>query len=264
MPTFTSYDHGCPSWVDLMSPDVEASKAFYGGVFGWATEDQLDDSGDRIYVMCTLQGENVAGMGGQQPGMEGMPAFWNTYVSVDDIAATTGTVDGAGGTVMMPPTKVMDAGHMAIITDPTGASISLWQPLEHIGATVCNEPGTMIWNELLTRDVDATLGFYRTVFGWEILDHDMGPAGVYHEVQGGENGGWAGIMAMPAEVPDMVPSHWMVYFATADITASLAAVRSHGGIVGREPFTIPGVGTIAIIHDPQGGSFSLMQPDGEN
>ncbi len=260
MPRFTSYDHGCPCWTDLMSPDVDASKKFYSGVFGWDGADQLDGDGNRIYVMFTLDGRTVAGLGGQQPGIEGMPAMWNTYVSVDDLAATVAKVSGTGGSVMMPPMQVMAAGQMAIIADPAGAAISLWKAGEHIGADVCNEPGTMSWNELMTRDIDAALAFYPAVFGWEIIGQDMGPMGTYHVVQGGEYGGWAGMMAMPAEVPEMVPNHWMVYFATADIAATTAAVAEHGGMIGREPFEVPGVGQMAVAHDPQGASFSVMQP----
>jgi predicted enzyme related to lactoylglutathione lyase len=242
-----------------MSPDVDASKAFYSAVFGWETEDQLDDDGTRVYVMCTLDGKNIAGLGGQQPGMEAMPAFWNSYICVDDVAATVAEVEGAGGSVMMPPMQAMEAGHMAIISDPAGAAVSLWQPIEHKGADVCNEPGTLSWNELMTRDVDASLDFYRTVLGWEIIGQDMGPMGTYHVVRGGENGGWAGIMAMPPDVPDMVPSHWMVYFATADIGATITKVTVNGGTVAAEPFDVPDAGTMAVMHDPQGGSFSLMQ-----
>ncbi len=261
MPAFTSYEHGCPCWIDLMTPDVDGAKAFYSGVFGWDTEDQLDDEGTRIYVMCTLDGKNVAGMGGQQPGMERMPAFWNSYVSVDDLGATLAEVESAGGSVMMPPMQVMDAGHMAIIADPAGAAISLWQAGVHIGADVCNEPNTLSWNELMTRDVDAAIAFYPKVFGWTIVGQDMGPMGTYHVVQGGENGGWAGIMAMPPAIPDMVPDHWMVYFATADIGAAVTAVTEHGGVIGQEPFAVPGVGQMAVVHDPQGAAFSLMQPE---
>ena len=260
MPEFTSYEHGCPCWVDLMSPDVEGSKAFYGSIFGWDATDQHDDEGNRVYVMFTLDGRNVAGLGGQMPGMENAPAFWNTYVSVDDIAAMVDAATEAGGSVMVPAMQVMEAGHMAIVADPAGAAISLWKAGDHIGADVCNEPNTMSWNELMTRDVDAALGFYRAVFGWDIVGQDMGPMGTYHVVQGGEHGGWGGIMAMPPEMPEMVPNHWAVYFAVDDIEATASAVADHGGSIAQAPFEIPGVGVMAVMHDPHSGSFSLMQP----
>lgn len=264
MPTFTSHAAGSPCWVDLMSPDVDGSKAFYSALFGWDATDQDDGEGNRIYVMFTKDGKNVAGLGGQAPGMEGMPPMWNTYVAVDDVAATVAKATAAGATVIAPPMQVMDAGEMAVLADPSGAVISLWKAGRHIGAEICNEPGSLSWNELVTRDVDAALAFYPEVLGWKIVGQDMGPMGTYHVVQGGEHGGWAGIMAMPPGMPDMVPNHWMVYFATADIEATIRAVNEHGGSVVQKPFEVPGVGTMAVVHDPAGGSFSLMQhPSGD-
>jgi predicted enzyme related to lactoylglutathione lyase len=243
-----------------MSPDVDASQAFYGAVFGWDATEQHDDDGNRIYVLFELDGKTVAGLGGQGPGMEGMPPMWNSYVAVDDVAAAVDRAIAAGGTVVAPPMQVMDAGEMAVIADPTGAVISLWKAGQHIGAGVCNEPNTWSWTELLTRDVDTARAFYVAVFGWDVEDQDMGPMGTYHVVRGGEHGGWAGMMAMPAEMPDMVPNHWMVYFTVADVDATLAAVAGNGGSVAQGPMDIPGVGRVATAHDPAGGSFSLMQP----
>jgi hypothetical protein len=157
--------------------------------------------------------------------------------------------------------QVMDAGGMAIITDPTGAAISLWKPGTHRGAEICNEPNTWSWTELVTRDIDAARPFYEQVFDWDIVGHDMGPGGTYWVVTGGENGGWAGMMSMPPDMPDMVPNHWMTYFSTDHIADTLSRIGAHGGQTVREPFHIPGVGTIAIVHDAAGGNFSLMQPD---
>jgi predicted enzyme related to lactoylglutathione lyase len=162
---------------------------------------------------------------------------------------------------MMPPMQVMESGAMAIIADPTGAAISLWKPGTHIGAQICNEPDTWAWTELMTRDVDTARSFYEHVFGWELVGQDMGPMGTYWVVQGGEYGGWAGLMAMPPDTPDMVPNHWAVYFATADIADTSTRVDTHGGQIVQEAFHVPGVGTMAVAHDPAGGSFSLMQPD---
>lgn len=261
MPVFTSHAVGSPSWVDLMSPDVDASVNFYSALFGWNATDQHDDEGNRIYVMFDLGGKAVAGLGGQAPGMEGLPAVWNTYVSVDDVDGTVAKATAAGGSVIAPPMQVMEAGQMAIIADPTGAAISMWKAGEHIGAEICNEPNTFSWSELMTRDIDSATAFYADVFGWDIVDQDMGPGGIYHVIQGGENGGWGGMMAMPAEMPDMVPNHWMAYFTVADVDATLAAVTANGGTVVNPAFDVPGVGRMATAHDPAGGSFSLMQPE---
>ncbi len=260
MPAFDSYSPGTPCWVDLMTPDVDGSKAFYQSVFGWEAHDQFDDEGNRIYTQFQ-QGDNlIAGMGGQAPGMEGMPAIWNSYIAVEDVNATAAAVEAAGGQVMMPPMQVMDSGHMAIFSDPTGAAISVWQANQHKGADIANEPNTWSWNELISRDVDTAKDFYSQVFGWEYESQDMGPIGMYHVITGGENGGRGGMMTMPAEMPEQVPNHWMVYFATADVNATVEAIKAAGGQVVQGPFEAPGVGHIATAHDPNGGSFSLLQP----
>ena len=262
MTVFTSHAIGSPCWVDLMSPDVDASTAFYRAVFGWEATDQHDDEGNRIYVMFTLDGKSVAGLGGQPPGMDGMPPVWNTYIAVDDVVATVAKATAAGASIVAPPMQVMDAGEMAVFADPTGAVISVWKPGRHIGAEICNEPNTFSWNELMTRDIDTAKTFYEQVFDWTFDGQDMGPMGIYYVVQGGDRGGWAGMMAMPAEVPDMVPDDWAVYFSVADVDATLAEITANGGSVTQPATDIPGVGRIAGAHDSRGGHFSLMQPAG--
>lgn len=261
MARYTSYAAGTPCWIDLMSPDVDASVAFYTALFGWEAEDQFDDEGNRVYTMLRKDGLDVAGLGGQMPGMEGAPPVWNSYIAVDDVAATAERVQAAGGKVLAPPMQVMGAGEMAVFSDPTQAVFSVWKAGEHAGCGVCNEPDTYSWNELLTRDIDRATAFYSEVFGWDYDAQDMGPMGTYHVIKGGESGGLGGLMAMPPQMPDMVPVHWAVYFSVEDLDAKLARVGELGGQTVQEPMQIPGVGTFATAHDPQGGSFMMLQPE---
>lgn len=260
MVEFASHTPGTPSWVDLMSPDVDASVAFYTSVFGWETEDQFDDDGNRVYVMCQKGGKAVAGLGGQPPGMGEMPAAWNTYITTDDVAATTAKVTANGGSVMMPGMQVMTAGEMAIYADPGGAVFSVWKPIEHIGAEIGNVENTYSWAELNTRDVEGALPFYAAVFGWEYQSGEAMPD--YHLIAGGTNDeGLGGIMAMPADVPEMVPNHWAVYFSVADVAATVDKIEAAGGSIVMPAMTIPGIGTMVVAHDPAGGNFAMMQPE---
>jgi predicted enzyme related to lactoylglutathione lyase len=243
-----------------MSPDIDGAKKFYSGVFGWDLEDQFDDDGNHVYVMARQNGRAVAGMGSMPPGAAGMPSVWNTYITSDNLEASVEAVTSAGGSVMMPPMQVMTSGRMAVCADPTGAAFSMWEPGEHIGAEVGNIANTHSWNELMTRDIDAAKAFYTKVFGWSYEVNEM-PDGPYNVIAGGESGGLGGLMSMPAEVPDMVPNHWVVYFSVADIAASIALVTDHGGQVMMEPMTAPGVGTFATVLDTAGAAFSVMQPE---
>lgn len=259
MPKFESYEPGRPCWVDLMSPDVDASAAFYADVFGWSAEPSFDADGNRIYTNFTLGGAPVAGMGAQPPEMAGAPGIWSTYICVDDVEATTAKVTAAGGSVMMPAMDVMDVGAMAIYADPTGAAFSVWKPGTHKGAAVANEADTWSWNELVSRDLATAQPFYSAVFGWEYDSQDM-PMGTYHVIRGGEYNGYGGMMSMPPQMPDMVPNHWMVYFMSGDIDTTLGRVTAGGGQVVSGPDDAPGVGRIAVAHDPTGASFALLQP----
>ncbi|MFV0523842.1 MAG: VOC family protein [Acidimicrobiales bacterium] len=261
MVEFASYEPGTPCWVDLMSGDVDASMAFYKAVFGWDAAERFDDDGNRIYVEFQRDGKPLAGLGGLPPGADGMPSTWNTYIAVDDAEAVQTRITDAGGAVMLPVMQVMAAGRMGVYTDPTGAVFSTWEAGEHWGSAIVNEPSTYSWNELLSRDVAKAKAFYTEVFGWSYDEHDMGPMGTYTLIEGGGNGGLGGMMTMPAELPPMVPNHWMVYFTVADIAAALEAVKNAGGQVAQEPMSAAGVGTFAVIHDPVGASFSILQPD---
>jgi len=149
MPERTDYKPGTPSWVDLASPDPDGSARFYGGLFGWDAPEggPVEETGG--YRMFRREGKNVAGLGPTQA--EGQPAMWTTYVSTDDAEAVAGKVREAGGRVMMEPFDVLAAGRMAVFVDPGGAFICIWQPLDHHGADVVNEPSSFCWNELATR-----------------------------------------------------------------------------------------------------------------
>lgn len=257
----TSYSEGTPSWVDLSTSDPAAAQAFYGGLFGWEFEARPTDQGGE-YLMATMGGKSAAGMMQQSPGQAemGLPSLWNTYITVDDIAASIAKVEAAGGTVMMPSMQVMEAGHMAVIGDPTGAVICMWQPIQHIGCEVVNEPGALIWNEMSNTDVASAKQFYEAVFGMGSVDQDMGAPDPYTVFTVDEE------MVAGAMVPPMegIPNHWAVYFAVDDADASAAKAADLGGTVFAPVMEIPTVGRIAGISDPTGAMFFLMQPAEED
>lgn len=166
MPKRSEYRQGTPNWVDLQTTDQSAAKKFYTSLFGWGYDDNPVPGGGGVYSMATLNGEAVAAIAPMPPGApEGMPPIWNTYIAVDDVDAVVDKVVPGGGQVMMPAFDIGDAGRMSFITDPTGAAVGLWQANRHIGATLVNETGTLIWNELLTDKPDLALAFYEAVVG---------------------------------------------------------------------------------------------------
>jgi predicted enzyme related to lactoylglutathione lyase len=252
MAEMRDYPPGTPSWVDLATTDLEGAKAFYGALFGWEFEDMGPEAGG--YTMCALRGQQVAGLG---PTMgEGIPPAWSTYVSVEDADTTAKAVESAGGSALAPPFDVFDSGRMAVFADPTGAAISVWQPKEHHGAGLVNEPGAFCWNELHTRDVEGAKKFYQTVFNWEGVTHDMGGM-AYTELKLDEKS-IAGMMAMGDEYPPEVPAHWLVYIDVEDTDATVAKATSLGGAVVSPPMDSP-AGPFAVLRDPAGAVFAVIK-----
>ncbi len=245
-----SYEHGIPSWLDLGTPDPAAAAAFYSSLWGWDVQTGPPEAGG--YAIAMLRGRPVAGIGPQQnPG----PPVWATYVSVDDADAVVGKVAPAGGMVIVPPMDVLDVGRMAFFADPTGGVIGVWQPKQHKGAGIVNEPGTLTWNELVTTDTDAAAAFYAAVLGWGAVMHGEG-AGAYTEFQVSGRS-IAGMMAKPAEMPAEVPSYWGVYFAVADADATVARIAELGGTIMMPPRDIE-PGRFAMAIDPTGAMFSVL------
>lgn len=245
----TGYPPGTPSWVDLGTPNADEAAAFYGGLFGWtATMDPRPEAGG--YGIFTLRGKNVAGLGPQMNPDH--PPFWNVYVTVADAPSTLTKAKEAGGEPVMGPMEVFDAGTMGIIKDRAGSFVSIWQPREHIGAELVNEPGTFGWSELATRDLGAAREFYRRVFGWGISDEASSDTGVIFTVDGrivcGAHA--AGEGEFPA---------WSVWFAADDADASVATATELGGSVLMAPNDMD-FGRGAVVADPQGAAFGIAAP----
>jgi len=257
----TSYTPGTPCWVELSgTPDIEASASFYGELFGWEVPELPNSAELGGYRRAKKGGKDVAGV---SPRMEdGQPTVWATYVSVTDAAGTVAKVGEAGGQVIAEPMDVMGLGTMAVFTDPTGAVCGIWQPGTFAGAELVNEPGTVGWNELSTRDTAAAKQFYAAVFGWGYDDEQSDRTGTYTMWKVGDAmvGGMLDMNAlgMPAEIPP----HWLVYFGVEDADAAVETVKSGGGSVMNGPIDIP-VGRFAVVSDQFGAAFAVLQPSEE-
>jgi len=253
------YAQGTPSYVELTSPDQQAAKTFYGPLLGWEFED-VDMGEAGVYVAVSVSGDSVAGISGQMPHLAGHPAFWGVYLTVDDVDATAATVEPAGGKVEAGPFDVMELGRMASIQDPSGARVNLWQAGQSIGSVRVNEPGCPIWHELTTPDLPTATQFYADVLGveWEAMPMETGDDYTCLMVEGRPVGG-----AFPPPM-EGIPPHWEVYFNAEDADATAARVRELGGQVLQEPWDVAGVGRLAILRDPQGAVFGLLQNPAED
>jgi uncharacterized protein len=278
------YLPGVPCWVDTSQPDPESAVDFYSGLFGWEFEDVMPPGSPGKYFIGRLRGGDVAAVGSQPEGGPPM-AVWNTYVWVESADDTASEVLGAGGSVLTDPFDVMDAGRMAVCADPSGAAFCAWQAKEHRGARIVNEPGSLSFNGLNTRDPEGAKSFYGSVFGWGTLGLDGGfemwtlPGyGDYLE-QGdpgmrermAETGAPAGFEDVVASLnpiaddqPEM-PPHWGVTFAVDDADATAEGAAELGGQVVAAPFDAPWV-RMTVIADPQGATFTASKfvPENKN
>jgi predicted enzyme related to lactoylglutathione lyase len=248
------YPPGTPCWVDLASPDIDASERFYGELFGWQTRAMEGPPEETLgYRMFTLGGADVAGIG----PADGRPPAWSTYVAVDYAVTTKERVESVGGTTVMEPTTVMDAGTSAIFADPGGALLAVWQPERHRGAQLVNAPGALTMNELATRDLQGAELFYGHVFGW-----DFEPLEIEGRVQYGffklDGRTVASVLPMGDAFPAEVPPHWVPYFGIDDLDGALELARRLGAQVLAGPNPVP-EGRFVALRDPHGAVFSIWE-----
>ena len=262
MGTRTSYEPGTFSWVELATTDPDDAKRFYGGLFGWDFQDEARFEGD-VSAMARLDGEAVAGITEQSasPGARGVPPGWVSFVTVASADESATRAGELGGTVHAEPFDVGGAARVAIVADPTGATIGLWEARSSIGAERVNGPGCLTSNELATDDVDAASRFYRELFGWAIEEVDTGGGPGYWLIHGegaleGRNGGMRELG--PAE--EGIPPNWVPYFTTESVGKALARAEELGGSTLMRATQIP-AGTIAAVRDPQGAVFSIFEGD---
>ena len=244
---------GAPNWIDLATADLEDAKRFYAQLFGWTAHVSGDEYGG--YTIFNLNGRPVAGAGPLFG--EGQPTAWSTYVATTDADSVAARVEAAGGKVLVEPFDVMEQGRMAAFLDQAGAPFSVWEAGTMLGAEVFDVPGALTWNELATRDVEGSKVFYRSVFGWTARDSEMGGRPyVVWELDGAMI---AGMQPMVGSAwPDDLPPHWMIYFAVGHCDESADLARRLGGRIVQPPTSFP-MGRYAVLEDPQGGTFSVLE-----
>ena len=255
MPLMETFVPGTFCWADLGSPDAAAAKHFYTSLFGWTAEDRPMGT-DAVYTMLAVGGRPVAALYQQDPAQQGLPPQWLSYISVNNADVAAHRALELGGTVLMEPFDVLGVGRMALLQDPTGAVVALWEPRSHAGAALVGEPGSIGWNELDTNDVIRAGRFYQALFGWTARARPL-DTGIYTTFSGAD-GPRGGMRSSLAEGECGTP-HWLIYFAVTDCAASAAAAQALGGMVRLPPTHVPAVGRFALLADPQGAAFAVVQ-----
>jgi uncharacterized protein len=246
----TSHQPGTFSWTDLSTSDTDGAKRFYTELFGWEFEDQPIPGDGGHYTMLRKDGKDVAAL---YQAQEGQPTVWASYVTVDSADRAAARATDLGGTILMEPFDVMEAGRMAVIQDPTGAVVSAWEPHGSIGASLVNVPGALTLNQLSTKDPQRAEEFYAALFGWRM-----------EEISGGEEPYWGIYLGdrvngglLPLSPDSDIPPHWLTYFGCEDVDVDADRIGQLGGRVTFPPTDVPG-GRILVAQDPQGAMFGLF------
>ena len=248
----TSHPPSTISWTDLATSDPKSAKEFYAGMCGWEYED-LPAGDGAVYSMAKVRGRTVAAISEQQDDekQQGIPPHWNVYVTVEDVEASAVKAGEAGGSVLAGPFDVFDAGRMAVVADPAGAVLCLWQAGASIGAELVNGPGLMSWADCATTDPAAAQAFYSSLFGWRFEQMSEEPP--YWVIFNGERS--QGGLTQP---PGGVPSNWFPYFGAIGVEETMQIAEGFGGNPFLGPIDVPS-GRFALIQDPQGAAFAIFE-----
>jgi uncharacterized protein len=255
MPHVDSHTPGTIGWVDLVTTDLEAATPFYLGLFGWEAYDTPMPDGRGTYRFFRLDGRDAAAAGPISPEQraQGVGSHWNVWVA-GDADEVTARAAAAGGQVLLEPTSLGPSGRLALVADPGGAAVGVWQAGEHQGAGVVHEPGAMTWWEVNTRAFEECRRFYGQVFGWTA--EDLPDPGIRYATWKLDDRTVGGMLEMD-EQWEGIAAHWMTYFAVADTDEAAKRAPELGGSVGAPPFDSP-YGRIAVLADPSGGHFSVI------
>ncbi len=250
---------GTSTWLDLSTRHLESAKTFYTGLFGWAFEDLGDDFGH--YHLIRNDGALVGGLmdvsGMTCPEGGELSSEWGIFLAVDDVDTRLAEVTASGGTVVVPAENVGDSGRMAVVLDPTGAMVGLWQARELEGYEFTGSPGSPVWFELMAHHFDDAAAFYTAVFDADLvpMSEPMDDADFRYVTNGpGETASW-GLGDATGVMPEDAAG-WRVYLGVAACDAAVEKVKELGGSLLDGPVDSP-FGRIATVADPEGASFQI-------
>lgn len=257
MPVIERHAPGEFCWIELATSNQSAAKSFYSALFGWAVRDVPIGPNDS-YSLLELQDRVAAGAFtiSDSESAAGVPPHWHLYVAVasaDEAAKKAGEL---GGKVVEAPFDVMDRGRAALIQDPTGAFLSVWEANKRSGVAVTGEPGAFCWAELNTPDPARAKTFYEALFGWKLKPGEGKESGYLHIVNG-EN--FIGGVPPARQSRGNEPPHWLIYFAVADVDKTFQQAKDMNVRILLRPMDVEGVGRVALLADPQGAVFALYR-----
>jgi predicted enzyme related to lactoylglutathione lyase len=249
----TASTHGAPNWVDLATTDIDGAVHFYKSLLGWEVEKTASPMGD--YYIGKVEGSQVAGMMAMSADQMEMPPMWTTFFNVDDVDEMVVKIEMAGGSVIQPAFDIPEA-RIAIVADPLGAMFGLFGGPEIEGTWLSRKSGAVCWVETMNRDTASAEAFYASIFDWK-AETEIGKEMSYTTFHLEEEP-IAGMLMMTDEIGPEVPAHWGLYFSVDVCKKAEEKTIELGGSVIRPTTEIPEMGSFAVLADPQGAVFQVM------
>jgi uncharacterized protein len=243
-------------FLELVTPDLAVAERFYGEVFGWTFRDI--HVGRTAYAEAMLGEQPVAGLLQKNlPAGEHRQPAWLTYFAVRDVDSATQTAVQHGAKILFQPHSFPDRGREAVLADPQGAVFAVLASTSGDPPDLLADPGAWMWSSLITSDPDADAAFYQALFNYEVFEVPNEP-GAQHFILASEGYARASVNPPPASRPDIYP-HWLNYVRVDDAAATAAKVVALGGRVLVEPRLSREGGKIALVADPLGAPFGLLE-----
>ncbi len=246
-------------WAELAANSGEVAKGFYTGLLGWTCYEQKLPEGMGSYITAMVNNMPAAAMFTMSEELKKMniPPHWASYIRVDNCDTAVAKALELKAEILKPAFDVMEAGRMAVIKDPCGGVVNLWEKKGHAGAAVQYKvAGTCCWNELMTHDPKLALDFYSKMFNWSVQASEF-EGKTYYSLKHDDGTPIAGLMEISPDMP--CPPAWVTYFTVNDLKASMEYVSKNGGIVHFGPYDVHRLGHFAACQDAEGAHFSLFQ-----
>lgn len=241
--------HGEFTWIDLSTFDVTQAVEFYRSVFHWDVEEDVLG-----YLDCSVSGDPCAGIFEMPELFQkiGMPSFWMTYISVEDITSAVAKARQLGGRIELEQTDAR--GKIALIRDPAGAGFTCYEGAAKSAIASKPEHGRWLWSELFVSDLSRIKVFYEELFLWR-FEPDVGTPD--RQFIRNNRGDRIGAVQVASNDMKGEKEFWAVFFAVDDARTTISAVSGAGGQVVYDYPTSDGRHFLAT--DPQGAAFFVTQ-----
>jgi uncharacterized protein len=261
-PPSAEHHTGKVIFVELVTPDLDASKRFYAALLGWSFRDVT--AGATEYAEALLEGRPVAGLFHKPaPAGEQRQPSWLSFFAVEDVDAAAKSAAARGAKLLFGPKSFPDRGREAVLADPQGAVFALLASSSGDPPDFLASPGEWIWSSLITSDPDTDAAFYQGIFGYEVFPLP-GRAGTQHLLFASEDYARGSANSLPTKDPGMHP-HWLNYVRVEDAAKMAAQAVALGGRIVVQPRLDRHGGKVAVVADPQGAVFGLLEwPESES